>query len=158
MSDKERLKYMQESQKTYDTCLTEVKKNGWQLHYVPLHMRTIEMCLEAIKQEPDALQFVPEHLKSYTSVRNCNDCHKLCRCEFSTCWTCHKTDICDDCIYVQNWDYREELCTKCNEEYNKNEKEKKRAFQEEYKKREAEHRKNYPHLFSNSACGRVEQK
>ena len=34
-----------------------------------------------------------------TSVRNCNDCHKVCRSEFSTCWTCHKTDICDYCIY-----------------------------------------------------------
>ena len=84
-----------------------------------------------------------------TSVRNCNDCHKLRRCEFSTCWTCHKTDICDDCIYVQNWDYREELCTKCNEEYNKNEKERNRVYLEESEKREAEHRRNYPHLFSN---------
>ena len=49
-----------------------------------------------------------------TSVRNCNDCHKLCRSEFSTCWTCHKTDICDDCITIYRYDDGEELCTECN--------------------------------------------
>ena len=79
--------------------------------------------------------------------RKCNDCQTLCRCEFSTCWVCNKKDICDYCIYVQNWDYREELCTKCNEEYNKNEKERNRAYREESEKRKAEHRRNWPHLF-----------
>jgi len=48
---------------------------------------------------------------------------------------------------VQNWDYREELCTKCNEEYNKNEKERNRAYREESEKRKAEHRRNWPHFF-----------
>ena len=85
-----------------------------------------------------------------TSVRNCNDCHKLCRCEFSTCWTCHKTDICDDCITTQYWDYREELCTECNKAYKKNEEDRRIAYQKEYAKREAEHRRNYPQFFNNS--------
>ena len=86
-----------------------------------------------------------------TSVRNCNDCHKLCRCEFSTCWTCHKTDICENCITMYRYDDGEELCTACSLAKDKNEEERERAYQEEYDKNNERHRKNYPHLFSNSA-------
>ena len=85
-----------------------------------------------------------------TSVRNCKDCHKLCRCEFSTCWTCHKTDICDDCITKYLYDDGEELCTACSLAKDKNDEERERAHQEEYDKNNERHRKNYPHLFSNS--------
>ena len=84
-----------------------------------------------------------------TSVRNCNDCHKLRRCEFSTCWTCHKTDICDDCITMYRYDDWEELYTVCSQAKEENEEKRVRAYREESEKRKAEHRRNYPHLFSN---------
>ena len=71
-----------------------------------------------------------------TSVRNCNDCHKLCRSEFSTCWTCHKTDICEDCITMYPYDDWEELCTACSLAKDKNEEERERAWREEYRKRQ----------------------
>ena len=78
-----------------------------------------------------------------TSVRNCNDCHKLCRSEFSTCWTCHKTDICDYCITIYRYDDGEELCTECNIKKNKRYEERNRDWREEYERREAEHRRNW---------------
>ena len=86
-----------------------------------------------------------------TSIRECTDCHKVCRSEFSTCWRCHKTDICDDCITMYRYDDGEELCTACSQAKEENEKKRERAWREEYEKREAEHRRNYPHLFNNSA-------
>ncbi len=45
----EELKYIPDSEKTYEKCLEYIKTNGWLLNYVPLHMRTIEMCFEAVK-------------------------------------------------------------------------------------------------------------
>ena len=84
-----------------------------------------------------------------TSVRTCNDCHKLRRCEFSTCWTCHKTDICDDCITMYRYDDWEELCTVCSQAKEENEEKRVRAWREEDEKNEARYRRNYPHLFSN---------
>jgi len=84
-----------------------------------------------------------------TSIKECNDCHKLRRCEFSTCWTCHKTDICDDCITMYRYDDWEELCTVCSQAKEENEEKRVRAYREESEKRKAEHRRNYPHLFSN---------
>lgn len=82
-----------------------------------------------------------------TSVRNCNDCYKLRRCEISTCWRCHKTDICEDCITMYRYDDGEELCTACSQAKDENEKKRERAYREESEKREAEHRRKYPHLF-----------
>jgi len=84
-----------------------------------------------------------------TSIKECNDCHKVCRSEFSTCWTCHKTDICDDCITTYRYDDWEELCTACSQAKEENDKKRERAYREESEKRKAEHRRNYPHLFSN---------
>ena len=82
-----------------------------------------------------------------TSIRECNDCHKVCRSEFSTCWTCHKTDICEDCITMYPYDDWEELCTACSQAKDENEKKRERAYREESEKRKAEHRRNWPHLF-----------
>ena len=107
-------------------------------------------CIEGdvgTSENPKEQKRICEKCFDTTSVRNCNDCHKVCRSEFSTCWVCHKTDICDDCITTQYWDYREQLCSECNEAYNKNEKERNRAWREEDEKNEARHRRNNPHLF-----------
>ena len=82
-----------------------------------------------------------------TSVRNCNDCHKLRRCEFSTCWTCHKKDICDDCITMYRYDDWEELCTMCSQAKEENEEKRVRAWREENEKNEARYRRNNPRLF-----------
>ena len=82
-----------------------------------------------------------DHCGAHTSVRTCNDCHRLCRSTFSTCWHCQKTDICEDCSTTLRYEEYEELCTACYEVYNKNAEERERKFQEDYKKREAEHKK-----------------
>ena len=71
-----------------------------------------------------------------TSIRECNDCQKLCRSEISTCWTCHKTDICEDCITMYRYDDWEELCTACSLAKDENEKKRERVWREEYRKRQ----------------------
>jgi len=70
------------------------------------------------------------------SIRRCIDCQKLCRCDFSICWTCHKTDVCDDCITTYRYDDGEELCTACSEAKIKNDEERERNWREEYRKRQ----------------------
>ena len=82
-----------------------------------------------------------------TTVATCNDCQKLCRSTFSTCWRCHKTDICEDCITTLTYDDNQELCTLCNEAHKKKEEERYRAYQEQRAKEKAEHKRNWPHLF-----------
>lgn len=83
-----------------------------------------------------------------TFIRECTDCRKVCRSEFSTCWMCHKTDICDDCITMYPYDDGQELCTACSEAKIKNDEERERAWREEYEKNKARHRMNYPHFFT----------
>jgi hypothetical protein len=110
----------------------------------------INLFTDEIGADTNANEWKPVCEKCFdtTFIRECNDCHKQCRSEFTTCWRCHKTDICDDCITIQQWDYREELCTECNQAYNKNVEKRERAFQEEHEKNEARHRRNYPHFFT----------
>jgi|694.fasta_scaffold112481_6 hypothetical protein len=52
-----------------------------------------------------------------TDIRTCNDCNRVCRCEFSTCLRCHKTDICDDCRKLIGENNRKPLCMNCYKEY-----------------------------------------
>ena len=49
------------------------------------------------------------------------------------------------------YDDWEELCTACSQAKDENEKKRDRAYREESEKRKAEHRRNWPHLFSNSS-------
>lgn len=77
---------------------------------------------------------------AHTTVSTCSDCQRRCRSTFSTCWRCDKTDICEDCITTLRYDDDEELCTACYEAHNKNELERGRVFQEEFRKREANQR------------------
>ena len=93
-------------------------------------------CIEGNAGNPKEQKRICIECYKITSVRNCNDCHKLCRCEFSVCWTCHKTDVCDDCITTYRYDDGEELCTACSLAKNKNEEERERAWREEYRKRQ----------------------
>jgi hypothetical protein len=79
---------------------------------------------------------------AHTTVRTCNDCQRLCRSTFSKCWQCQNTDICEDCITTLRYEEYEELCTACYEAHNKNEEKRERVFQEEFRKREAEHKRN----------------
>ena len=100
-------------------------------------------CIEGDVGNPKEQKRICVNCFDTTSVRNCNDCHKLCRSEFSTCWTCHKTDICDYCITMYRYDDGEELCTECNIKKNKRYEERNRDWREEYERREAEHRRNW---------------
>ena len=113
----------------------------------------INLFTDEIGADANANEWKPICEKCFdsTSIKECNDCHKLRRCEFSTCWTCHKTDICDDCITMYRYDDWEELCTVCSQAKEENEEKRVRAYREESEKRKAEHRRNYPHLFSNVA-------
>ena len=98
----------------------------------------INLFTDEIGANADANEWKPicETCFNTTSIRECNDCYKLCRCEFSTCWTCHKTDICEDCITMYRYDDWEELCTACSLAKDENEKKRERVWREEYRKRQ----------------------
>ena len=51
-------------QRTADTCLNAVKKDGRELKYVPKKLKTAEICLAAVQNDGSALKFVPRHLRT----------------------------------------------------------------------------------------------
>ena len=55
----------QKNSKEYQKWLDEVKKDGFNLRFVPEELRTKELCELAVKDEALTLQYVPEELRTY---------------------------------------------------------------------------------------------
>ena len=106
-----------------------------------------ESCIEWVYEDDKEQKPICAECYKSTSIRVCNDCHKRRRCEYYTCWKCHKTDICEDCITYYHYDDGEELCTVCSQAKEENEEKRKRARREEDEKNEARYRRDNPRLF-----------
>jgi hypothetical protein len=66
---------------------------------------------------PARQPFCSECYNKKEDVQKCNECCRVLQCEFSTCWTCDKTDICINCLKYTNEDNRKPLCMNCYKEY-----------------------------------------
>jgi hypothetical protein len=87
-----------------------------------------ESCIEFAYHDDtyisDKKPFCSECYEKKEDIRKCNSCYRVLQCKFSTCFKCHKKNICINCVYDDNnssedIDEKESkpICSECDEKY-----------------------------------------
>jgi hypothetical protein len=59
----------------------------------------IEWAYTDVNDSENKQPFCSECYNKREDIQKCNNCYRVLQCEFSTCWKCHRKNICINCVY-----------------------------------------------------------